>query len=441
MIKIGMASLGCPKNQVDAEMILSKLKDKGYEITPYEQEAQVIIVNTCGFIESAKQESIDTVLELAELKKTGKLKCLIVTGCLAERYREQLKEEIPEIDTVVSIGRNDEIADIIEKSLGGQKDDCFGKKENLPLCGGRVLISEPYFAYIKIAEGCNNRCTYCAIPSIRGRLRSRTVESVVEEAKTLAQKGVKELIVVAQDTTRYGEDIYGECRLSQLLTELCKIDGIHWIRLLYAYPDRLTDDIIDVMAREPKIVKYIDLPIQHCCGEVLSRMNRPGDRESLEKTIEKLRKKIPGITVRTTLIAGFPGETDEQFCTLSDFVKKMRFERLGCFAYSAEEGTPAAEFDNQLSEQEKNKRAEIIMDRQAVISDELSEQKVGQSVEVLVEGYDTYIKHFYGRTPADAPDIDCKIFFKSKNKPSPGDFVKVRVTDVLDMDLLGEEEA
>ena len=441
MIKIGMASLGCPKNQVDAEMILSKLKDKGYEITPYEQEAQVIIVNTCGFIESAKQESIDTVLELAELKQTGKLKCLIVTGCLAERYREQLKEEIPEIDTVVSIGRNDEIADIIEKSLGGQKDDCFGEKENLPLCGGRVLISEPYFAYIKIAEGCNNRCTYCAIPSIRGRLRSRTVESVVEEAKTLAQKGVKELIVVAQDTTRYGEDIYGECRLSQLLTELCKIDGIHWIRLLYAYPDRLTDDIIDVMAREPKIVKYIDLPIQHCCGEVLSRMNRPGDRESLEKTIEKLRKKIPGITVRTTLIAGFPGETEEQFCALSDFVKNMRFERLGCFAYSAEEGTPAAEFDNQLSEQEKNKRAEIIMDRQAVISDELSEQKVGQSVEVLVEGYDTYIKHFYGRTPADAPDIDCKIFFKSKNKPSPGDFVKVRVTDVLDMDLLGEEEA
>ena len=441
MIKIGMASLGCPKNQVDAEMILSKLKDKGYEITPYEQEAQVIIVNTCGFIESAKQESIDTVLELAELKKTGKLKCLIVTGCLAERYREQLKEQIPEIDTVVSIGRNDEIADIIEKSLGGQKDDCFGEKENLPLCGGRVLISEPYFAYIKIAEGCNNRCTYCASPSIRGRLRSRTVESVVEEAKTLAQKGVKELIVVAQDTTRYGEDIYGECRLSQLLTELCKIDGIHWIRLLYAYPDRLTDDIIDVMAREPKIVKYIDLPIQHCCGEVLSRMNRPGDRESLEKTIEKLRKKIPGITVRTTLIAGFPGETEEQFCALSDFVKKMRFERLGCFAYSAEEGTPAAEFDNQLSEQEKNKRAEIIMDRQAVISDELSEQKVGQSVEVLVEGYDTYIKHFYGRTPADAPDIDCKIFFKSKNKPSPGDFVKVRVTDVLDMDLLGEEEA
>ena len=441
MIKIGMASLGCPKNQVDAEMILSKLKDKGYEITPYEQEAQVIIVNTCGFIESAKQESIDTVLELAELKKTGKLKCLIVTGCLAERYREQLKEQIPEIDTVVSIGRNDEIADIIEKSLGGQKDDCFGEKENLPLCGGRVLISEPYFAYIKIAEGCNNRCTYCAIPSIRGRLRSRTVESVVEEAKTLAQKGVKELIVVAQDTTRYGEDIYGECRLSQLLTELCKIDGIHWIRLLYAYPDRLTDDIIDVMAREPKIVKYIDLPIQHCCGEVLSRMNRPGDRESLEKTIEKLRKKIPGITVRTTLIAGFPGETEEQFCALSDFVNIMRFERLGCFAYSAEEGTPAAEFDNQLSEQEKNKRAEIIMDRQAVISDELSEQKVGQSVEVLVEGYDTYIKHFYGRTPADAPDIDCKIFFKSKNKPSPGDFVKVRVTDVLDMDLLGEEGA
>ena len=232
------------------------------------------------------------------------------------------KEQIPEIDTVVSIGRNDEIADIIEKSLRRAKDDCFGEKENLPLCGGRVLISEPYFAYIKIAEGCNNRCTYCAIPSIRGRLRSRTVESVVEEAKTLAQKGVKELIVVAQDTTRYGEDIYGECRLSQLLTELCKIDGIHWIRLLYAYPDRLTDDIIDVMAREPKIVKYIDLPIQHCCGEVLSRMNRPGDRESLEKTIEKLRKKIPGITVRTTLIAGFPGETEEQFCALSDFVKK-----------------------------------------------------------------------------------------------------------------------
>ena len=439
MIKIGMASLGCPKNQVDAEIMLAKLKDKGYEITPYEQEAQVIIVNTCGFIESAKQESIDTILDLSGLKKEGNLKCLIVTGCLAERYREQLKEQIPEIDTVVSIGRNDEIADIIEQSLSGKTGECFGEKERLPLCGGRVLINEPYYAYIKIAEGCNNRCTYCAIPSIRGGLRSRTVESVVEEANTLAGNGVKELIVVAQDTTRYGEDIYGQCRLAELLNELCKIEKIHWIRLLYAYPDRLTDDIISVIKNQPKIVKYIDLPIQHCCGDVLKRMNRPGDRESLEKTIEKLRKEIPGITVRTTLIAGFPGESEQQFCELSEFVKQMKFERVGCFAYSAEEGTPAAEFDDQIPEEEKLRRAEIIMEQQSFISDKLSEQKIGTITEVLVEGYDTYIKHFYGRTPADAPDIDCKIFFKSKRKPCAGDFVKVKITDTMDMDLMGVE--
>lgn len=440
MIKIGMASLGCPKNQVDAEIILSKLRDNEYEITPFEEEAEVIIVNTCGFIESAKQESIDTILELSGLKKTGKLKCLIVTGCLAERYREQLKAEIPEIDTVVGIGQNEKIAEIIEKALEGKKEESFGEKENLPLCGSRVIINEPYYAYIKIAEGCNNRCTYCVIPSIRGKLRSRSIESVVEEARKLVEGGVKELIVVAQDTTRYGEDIYGRCRLADLLEELCGVEGIRWIRLLYAYPDRLTDEIIDIMAREEKIVKYIDLPIQHCCGEVLKRMNRPGDRQSLENTVKKLREKIPGITVRTTLIAGFPGETEQQFEELSEFVKEMKFERLGCFAYSAEEGTPAAEFEGQLSEEEKNRRAEIIMEQQSFISDQISGQKVGQTVDVLVEGYDTYIKHFYGRTPADAPDIDCKIFFKSKSKPNPGDFVKVRVTDVLDMDLLGEEE-
>ena len=439
MIKIGMASLGCPKNQVDAEIMLAKLKDKGYEITPYEQEAEVIIVNTCGFIESAKQESIDTILDLAGLKKEGNLKCLIVTGCLAERYREQLKQEIPEIDTVVSIGRNDKIVDIIEKSLSGRADDSFGKKENLPLCGKRMLINEPYYAYIKIAEGCNNRCTYCAIPSIRGSLRSRPIESVVAEAKELSESGVRELVVVAQDTTRYGEDIYGRCRLSDLLNELCKVEGIHWIRLLYAYPDRLTDDIIATIKNQPKIVKYIDLPIQHCCKEVLKRMNRPGDRQSIESTLQKLRREIPGITVRTTLIAGFPGETERQFNDLAEFVKQMQFDRLGCFAYSAEEGTPAAEFDGQIPEEEKARRAEVIMEQQGFIAERLSQEKIGSLTEVLVEGYDSYIKHFYGRTPADAPDIDCKIFFTSKRKPAPGEFVNVKITDTMDMDLMGTE--
>ncbi len=438
MIKIGFASLGCPKNQVDGEIMLSKLKSENFEITPYEDEADVIIVNTCGFIESAKQEGIDTILEIANLKKSGKLKALIATGCLAERYREELMEQIPEIDAVVSIGRNADIADIVEKTLEGNHEGYFGEKEALPLEGKRVIINEPYYAYLKIAEGCNNRCSYCAIPLIRGKMRSRTIESIVEEAKNLAGNGVKELIVVAQDTTRYGEDIYGKCELPQLLKELCKIEKLHWIRILYAYPERVTDELIDVMANQEKIVKYLDIPIQHCNDELLKKMNRAGNHRTIVDTIAKLRAKMPGIILRTSLICGFPGETEEAFRELSEFVKETRFERLGCFAYSAEEDTPAAEFENQIPEDVKSERTDIIMEQQSFIASDISQGMIGKELEVLVEGYDTYIKHFYGRSYADAPDIDCKVFFTSDKKLKSGEFVNVKIIDTLEMDLLGE---
>ena len=438
MAKIGLASLGCPKNQVDAEIMLSKLKNAGYELTPFEEEADAILVNTCGFIESAKQEAIDTILELAALKKEGKLKALIVTGCLAERYRKQLMEQISEIDAAVSIGRNAEIVEIVNRALDGERTGYFGTNEGLPLEGKRILINEPYYAYLKIGEGCNNCCSYCAIPLIRGKMRSRTIESVLEEANTLASSGVKELVIVAQDTTRYGEDIYGKCELPRLLQELCKIEKIHWIRVLYTYPDRITDELLDVIADQKKIVKYLDMPIQHCNGEILRRMNRPGDRESLCNTIRKIRERVPGIVLRTTLIAGFPGETQEQFEELCEFVRDMRFERLGCFAYSAEEDTPAAEFDDQIPEELKQKRQEIVMEHQSFITAEIAEGLEGQTMEVLTEGYDSYIKRFYGRSFADAPDIDCKVFFTGKEKYEPGQFVSVKITGALDMDLLGE---
>lgn len=438
--KIGIASLGCPKNQVDGEIMLAKLKNAGYEITNDESEAQVIIVNTCGFIEAAKKESIETIIELADLKKNGNLKALVVTGCLAQRYKEELLKELPEVDIAVTLGANGNIVEIVDKALGGEKTGCCNAPvDDLPLGGERMIINEPYYAYLKIAEGCNNRCTYCAIPLIRGKMRSRNMGDILSEAETLASNGVKELVVVAQDTTRYGEDIYGRCMLPELLKKLCAINGLEWIRILYAYPDRITDELLDVIADEEKIVKYLDIPIQHCCGDVLRRMNRPGDEESLRKTIKHIRERIPGITLRTTLITGFPGETGEQFEALCNFVDEMKFERLGCFAYSAEEGTPAAEFEGQISEKLKNRRAEIITEKQSLIGEKIACDKKGSTLPVLVEGYDSYIKHYYGRSEADAPDIDCKVFFTARKKHKAGEFVNVNITDESELDLFGEE--
>ncbi len=440
MYKISMVSLGCPKNQVDAEIMLKKLQDAGFIITPAEAEADAIIINTCGFIETAKAEAIENILEAARYKDEGNLKALIVTGCLAERYKDDVTEEIPEVDVCVGIGKNTDIAEIVKNAIEGKKQNYFGDKDDLPLNGDRILGGFPFTAYLKVAEGCNNCCTYCAIPKIRGKMRSRTIEDCVSEAKKLADNGVTELIVVAQDTTAYGEDIYGESKLPELLSELCKIEKLHWIRTLYTYPDKITDKLLDVIKREDKLIKYLDIPIQHINEDILKRMNRKGDATSLSALIDKIRAKIPEITLRTTLITGFPGETDEQFCELAEFVKEKRFDRLGCFTYSAEEGTIAATLDNQIDEQIKVDRMENIMELQMSIAAEKNEEKVDTVTEVLIEGWDDYIKCYYGRTKADVPEIDGKIFFMSTKPLKIGDYVKVRINDNIDYDLLGELE-
>ncbi len=437
--KIGMVSLGCPKNQVDAERLLYLLREAGYEITAEEDKADVIIVNTCGFIESAKSEAIENIVEVAGYKESGNLKGLVVTGCLAERYREQIINEMPEVDAVLGIGSNSEIVSVVQKVLSGEKVQSYGDKAELSLCGDRILTTPFYTAYLKVAEGCDNRCTYCAIPDIRGRFRSLPLEKCVEEAQNLAQKGVKELIVVAQDTTNYGTDLYGKPSLPALLKELCKVEGIEWIRTLYTYPDKITDELLDLIEGEEKLVPYLDIPIQHCNDKILKKMNRKGTKQELIALIDKIRNKIPNITLRTSLITGFPGESEEEFTELCEFVRQVRFDRLGCFAYSAEEDTPAAEFENQVDLQERYDRSENIMNDQMTIAAEKNEEKIGTVQKVLVEGYDPYIKCFFGRSAADAPDIDGKVFFMSSENLSVGSFVYVMINDVLEYDLLGEK--
>ena len=438
MYKVSMVSLGCPKNQVDAEMMLYSLKESGFELEPDEAEADAVIINTCGFIEEAKREAIENILEVARYKKEGKLKALIVTGCLAERYRDDITKEIPEADVCVGIGSNAKIAEIVKNAIEGKKENTYGDKLSLDLNTRRILGSYPFSTYLKIGDGCDNCCTYCAIPKIRGRMRSRTVEDCVSEAKRLAEGGVKEITVVAQDTTAYGTDIYGKPMLSHLLKELCKIEGLVWIRTLYTYPERIDDELLDTIASEEKLVKYLDMPIQHVNGEILKRMNRKGNAKSLEELILKIRKRIPDITLRTTLITGFPGETDEQFTELHAFVKKMKFDRLGCFTYSAEEGTIAAEMPDQTDEQTKVDRMELIMESQSVIAAEKNKEKEGSVLKVLTEGYDDYIKCYFGRSEADAPEIDGKVFFMSNKPLKIGEFVNVIINDTIDYDLLGE---
>lgn len=440
MYKICMVSLGCPKNQVDAEMMLSLLKQANFEICSEEAQADAIIINTCGFIEDAKSEAIENILEASQYKKEGSCKALIVTGCLAERYRDDVTEEIPEVDVCVGIGSNKDIAEIVKNAIEGNCKNCYGKKEDLSLNGDRILGGYPFSTYIKVADGCDNCCTYCAIPQIRGKMRSRKIEDIVAEARKLALGGVKELIVVAQDTTAYGEDLYGKPMLAKLLKELCLIEGIKWIRTLYTYPDRITDELLEVIKNEEKLVKYLDIPLQHIDGDILKKMNRKGNRDSISKLIDKIREKIPQVTLRTTFITGFPSETNEQFCSLAEFIKEKRFDRLGCFAYSAEEGTTAAQMSGQLDEQTKVYRMENIMEMQMSISAEKNQEKIGKVTEALIEGWDDYIKCYFGRTPADAPEVDGKIFFMSTRPLKIGDFVKVRVNDCIEYDLLGELE-
>ncbi|MBQ2265487.1 MAG: 30S ribosomal protein S12 methylthiotransferase RimO [Oscillospiraceae bacterium] len=437
-IKVGMVSLGCSKNLVDSERMLHKLRAHGYELVTEFGLSDVAVVNTCGFIQSAKEEAIETVLEIAKLKAEGTVKKLIMTGCLTERYQQECAEQFPEADAVIGIGDNKDIVDILDRVLKNERVVQFAPKKQAELTGERIISTLPFFSYLKISEGCSNCCTYCAIPMIRGGFRSVPMEDLLAEAKWLADSGVTELNVIAQDTTRYGEDLYGENRLPQLLTELCRIDGLRWIRVLYCYPERITDELLDVMAREEKIVKYIDMPIQHCNDDILQRMNRRSSKAQIKDVVAKMREKMPDIVIRTTLITGFPGETEEQFNELAEFVQEMQFDRLGCFAYSQEDGTKAAEFPDQVEEEIRMHRADIIMEQQMEISAAYNEKQLDTVKTAVVEGFDKWAECWFGRTEADAPDIDGKVFFTSENPLNIGDFVKLRIIDTLDYDLLGE---
>lgn len=440
MNKIGMISLGCPKNQVDAEMMLSTLCEAGFEITGEVEGCDVVIINTCGFIGDAKKEAIDTILEVCQLKEEGSVGAVVVTGCLAQRYKDEIMKEIPEVDAVIGIGANSDIALVCRDVLGSKKVNLFPPKLALPLEGGRVLTTPQHYAYLKIAEGCSNCCTYCAIPKIRGKFRSREMENIIAEAKSLAENGVKELIVVAQDTTKYGIDLYGELKLSDLLKELCKIDGIEWIRTLYCYPESITDELIETMASEDKICKYIDIPLQHCDGDILKRMNRRGDRESLTALINKLRKAIPDIVIRTTFIVGFPGETDENFERLCEFADEMQFDRYGCFAYSAEEDTPASTMKNQIDEDVKVERANIMNSQQQRIFEDKLEALVGKELTVIVDGFDEEEMLYFGRSYMDAPEIDTVVIISSEEELTAGQFVKGVVKGNLNGELIVEAE-
>ena len=437
-IKVGMVSLGCSKNLVDSERMLYKLRERGYELVTEPGLADVAVVNTCGFIQSAKEEAIETIIELGKLKEDGTLKKIIITGCLTQRYQEEAAELFPEADAVIGIGDNKDIIDILDHVLANERVVKFSPKLDAELTGERIISTLPFFAYLKVAEGCSNCCTYCAIPQIRGKFRSVPMEEVLKEAQWLAENGVTELIVIAQDTTRYGEDLYGEPKLPDLLEKLSEIEGIKWIRTLYCYPERITDKLLETIADNGKLIKYLDIPIQHCNGEILSRMNRWGDKERLSHLMAHIRKKVPDIVLRTTLITGFPGETEEQFSELAEFVQEQRFERLGCFAYSQEEGTKAAEMENQLSEEVKNHRADIIMEQQMLISAANNEKLMGKRLTAVVEGFDKFAECYFGRTEKDAPDIDGKVFFTSENPLEIGDYVEIEISDTLDYDLMGE---
>lgn len=444
-MKIGFVSLGCPKNQLDTEVMLHEIATAGHEITPEETEADIIIINTCAFIESAKRESIDNILDIAWLKKHHTLKGLIVTGCMAERYGNDILKEFPEVDAVLGVGSIHNIVEAIDSVIAnigkkGKKSQRYYScedKNTVKLGGDRILTTPEYSAYLKISEGCDNCCTYCAIPSIRGKFRSRPMEDLIKEAKDLEQLGVKELTVIAQDTTRYGIDLYGEYCLDKLLHKITEETNIPWIRVLYCYPDKVTDGLIAEMRSNPRILHYIDLPLQHISDNVLKRMNRHGKSDTVRQVLAKLKSEIPDIVIRTTFIVGFPGETDEDFTQLAEFIKEEKFARAGVFTYSREENTPAYSFDGQIDEQTKQDRMDILMRSQLEISDELNRAKIGSTLTVLCEDYDPVSEYYYGRSTADAPEIDGKVFFKSEKKIAPGEFVSVKIRRVEDYDLCG----
>ena len=446
--KVGFVSLGCSKNLCDTEIMLHHLMDEGYEITPDETEADVVIVNTCAFIESAKKESIDNIIDLGWLKKHRELKGIIVTGCLAERYREQVLKELPEVDAVLGVGGIHKIGEAVKSVLdnaakkGGQKRKytCFDDKEASDLNGERIITTGDSMAYLKIAEGCSNRCTYCAIPSIRGKMRSRTMEEIIEEAKSLDAMGIKELVIIAQDTSAYGIDLYGKYALPELLRGITDATKIPWIRLLYCYPDKITDELVEEIKNNPRIVKYIDIPIQHISDPVLKRMNRHGDSAMIKDAIQRLRT-IPGIVLRSTAIVGFPGETEEDFRALCEFIKEVKFERFGAFTYSREEDTPAYDFPDQIDEQVKQDRYDILMQTQLAVSEKFNRTRVGKTIKVMCEGYDPVAESHFGRSYAEAADIDGKVWFSVKRKDlriAEGEMIDVKITEAMDYDLVGE---
>lgn len=434
--KVGMISLGCPKNQVDGEALLAKLKKAGYEIVNNIEDSDVMIINTCGFIEQAKKEAIDTILEVAEYKNAGLISAIVVTGCLAERYQDEIIKEMPEVDAVLGIGANSDIVKTCDKALCGIVTTSFPNKCYLSINDERIISTPSHWAYLKIAEGCDNRCSYCAIPGIRGGFRSRTIESCVDEAKALAESGVKELILIAQDTTKYGQDLYGKYSLDILLKELVKIDGIEWIRLFYCYPQRITDSLINVIANEEKVCNYIDIPLQHSDKTVLRNMNRVGDGEDYRALISKMRKAIPDLALRTTFMVGFPGETDEQFENLCKFTEDVKFDKMGCFTFSPEEDTPAYDMQNQIDDDVKVRRQEVLMNKQYSITEELNKQRIGRIYKVIIDTFDG--EKYVGRSYMDSPEIDSGIIFTCDNNLNIGDFVNVEITDYNGYDLIGE---
>lgn len=434
--KVGMISLGCPKNQVDGEALLAKLKKAGYEIVNNIEDSDVMIINTCGFIEQAKKEAIDTILEVAEYKNAGLISAIVVTGCLAERYQDEIIKEMPEVDAVLGIGANGDIVKTCDKALCGIVTTSFPNKCYLSINDERIISTPSHWAYLKIAEGCDNRCSYCAIPGIRGGFRSRTIESCVDEAKALAESGVKELILIAQDTTKYGQDLYGKYSLDILLKELVKIDGIEWIRLFYCYPQRITDSLINVIANEEKVCNYIDIPLQHSDKTVLKNMNRVGDGDDYRALISKMRKALPDLALRTTFMVGFPGETDEQFENLCKFTEDVKFDKMGCFTFSPEEDTPAYDMQNQIDDDVKVRRQEVLMNKQYSITEELNKQRIGRIYKVIIDTFDG--EKYVGRSYMDSPEIDSGIIFTCDNNLNIGDFVNVEITDYNGYDLIGE---
>lgn len=435
-LKIALISLGCPKNLVNSEQMLYLLNEAGYEMVSEPTDADVVVINTCGFIESAKSEAIGVIIEMGELKKAGKIKGIVVTGCLSQRYREDIKKELPEVDAMLGTGSYNDIADAVETIAKGDKFEKFGDI-NSPVCEmGRVVTTGPSWAYIRIAEGCNNRCAYCIIPYLRGKYRSRKIEDIVEEVEALAKTGTKEFIIVAQDITRYGTDLYHRHALSELIHKICAIDGVEWVRLHYLYPEEFDDELIETIASEDKVVKYVDIPIQHINDDILKRMNRRGTGEEIRVLFSKLRERIPNVVIRTSLIVGLPGEGEDEFDELCGFLREAKIERAGVFVYSPEEGTPAAKMPDRCDTEEAQRRQMMVMDIQAEIMDEWSREMIGKTVRILCEGFDNEVCMNFGRSWADSPDIDGIVLFEGACKP--GELADVEITNISDGEWIGK---